>query len=75
MDLMTWTLVQTGLVSMWPLLKKDGLALQYIAVTLLWNCAIGYNPFGVNSGRIVRALSLVCADATWFLCLLSSSIS
>lgn len=45
---------------MWPLLKKDGLALQYVAVTLLWNCAIGYNPFSVNSGRIIRVISLVC---------------
>ena len=48
----------TRLVSMWPLLKKDGLALQYVAVTLLWNRAIGYNPFRVNCGLFIRILSL-----------------
>ncbi|KAI0315804.1 glucosyltransferase [Amylostereum chailletii] len=31
--------------SMWPLLRRDGLAVQYIALTLLWNRLIGYNPF------------------------------
>jgi alpha-1,3-glucosyltransferase len=30
--------------SMWPLLRKDGLAAQYIALTLLWNRLIGHNP-------------------------------
>ena len=30
---------------MWPLLKKDGLGLQYIATLLLWNRLIGHNPF------------------------------
>ena len=31
--------------SMWPLLQKDGLATQYIALTLLWNRLIGHSPF------------------------------
>ncbi|EJC98153.1 glucosyltransferase [Fomitiporia mediterranea MF3/22] len=31
--------------SMWPLLKKDELGLQYIALTFLWNYLLGYNPF------------------------------
>ena len=31
--------------SMWPLLKRDGLAVQYIALVFLWNRLIGYNPF------------------------------
>ncbi|KIK52038.1 glycosyltransferase family 57 protein [Collybiopsis luxurians FD-317 M1] len=31
--------------SMWPLLKKDGLCLQYFASILLWNRVIGHNPF------------------------------
>ncbi len=30
---------------MWPLLQKDGLATQYIALTLLWNRLIGHSPF------------------------------
>lgn len=30
--------------SMWPLLKKDGLSVQYIALVLLWNYGIGHNP-------------------------------
>ncbi|KAF8195559.1 glycosyltransferase family 57 protein [Pholiota molesta] len=30
--------------SMWPLLKRDGLGIQYIATLLLWNRLIGYNP-------------------------------
>ena len=31
--------------SMWPLLRKDGLATQYIALTLLWNRLVGHEPF------------------------------
>jgi len=31
--------------SMWPLLRKDGLATQYIALTLLWNQLVGHNPY------------------------------
>ncbi|KAI0250725.1 ALG6, ALG8 glycosyltransferase family-domain-containing protein [Lactifluus subvellereus] len=34
-----------GVFSMWPLLRKDGLATQYIALTLLWNGLIGHGPF------------------------------
>jgi alpha-1,3-glucosyltransferase len=30
--------------SMWPLLKKDGLVLQYFALILLWNRLLGHNP-------------------------------
>lgn len=30
---------------MWPLLQKDGLATQYIALTLLWNRLIGHGPY------------------------------
>ncbi len=30
---------------MWPLLRKDGLGTQYIALTLLWNRMIGHSPF------------------------------
>ena len=31
--------------SMWPLLKRDGLEVNYVALTLLWNAALGYTPF------------------------------
>ncbi|KAK4049334.1 Glucosyltransferase-like protein [Microbotryomycetes sp. JL221] len=47
-----------GMFSMWPLLKRDGLALQYVAILLLWNFAIGYNPFKLRSS-FVKILSLI----------------
>ncbi|KAK7469253.1 Glucosyltransferase-like protein [Stygiomarasmius scandens] len=31
--------------SMWPLLKRDGLGLQYFVLLVAWNRLIGYNPF------------------------------
>ena len=31
--------------SLWPLLKTDGLGLQYLAMLLLWNRLIGHNAF------------------------------
>jgi alpha-1,3-glucosyltransferase len=38
--------------SMWPLLKRDGLALQYVLLTCSWNWAIGYRPFaGLTTQR------------------------
>jgi alpha-1,3-glucosyltransferase len=43
---------------MWPLLARDGQALQYVAVTFLWNFAIGYSPFAVEGG-LVRWLGYV----------------
>lgn len=30
--------------SMWPLLKRDGLGVQYFVLLLLWNRMIGYSP-------------------------------
>lgn len=44
---------------MWPLLKKDGLGLQYVALLVLWNRLIGYNPLRLPSGTFVQLLSLV----------------
>lgn len=44
--------------SMWPLLVRDGQALQYFTLTLLWNFVIGYNPLKVEGG-FVRVLGLV----------------
>ena len=32
-------------LSMWQLVKRDGLGVQYIALTVLWNGALGYTPF------------------------------
>jgi hypothetical protein len=44
--LLCWrALLTLKLFSMWPLLKRDGLGVQYIALLLLWNRLIGYNPF------------------------------
>jgi len=38
-----------GVFSMWPLLRKDGLATQYVALTILWNQLIGHGPCVVPS--------------------------
>lgn len=45
--------------SMWPLLKRDGVGLQYFALLLLWNRMIGYSPLHAPSillryGALVR---------------------
>lgn len=44
---------------MWPLLKRDGLAVQYVAMTLLWNKLIGYNPFRLQHKSLVEYISAV----------------
>lgn len=44
---------------MWPLLKRDGLAVQYIATLVLWNRLIGYNPLRLQENSMVRLLSIV----------------
>jgi alpha-1,3-glucosyltransferase len=48
--------------SMWPLLKKDGQGIQYVATLLLWNRLLGYNPFRfkMSDHSFVTFLSLVC---------------
>ncbi|KAG8214902.1 ALG6, ALG8 glycosyltransferase family-domain-containing protein [Butyriboletus roseoflavus] len=48
-----------GVFSMWPLLKKDGLGVQYLAMLLLWCRLIGYNPFRVQFNSFVNLLSTV----------------
>ena len=45
--------------SMWPLLKKDGLGVQYIAMLMLWCRLIGYNPLSVQLDSFVHMLSTV----------------
>ncbi|GAA6017781.1 hypothetical protein JCM10207_000499 [Rhodosporidiobolus poonsookiae] len=44
--------------SMWPLLKRDGVATQYFALSFLWNFLIGYNPFSLRAS-FVKYLSLI----------------
>ncbi|BGO95675.1 hypothetical protein NBRC10512_007373 [Rhodotorula toruloides] len=44
--------------SMWPLLKRDGLAVQYLALTGVWNWAVGYNPLAMRAS-FVKYLSLL----------------
>ncbi|KAI0050368.1 glycosyltransferase family 57 protein [Auriscalpium vulgare] len=34
-----------GVFSMWPLLRRDGQAVQYIGLLLFWNRLTGHNPF------------------------------
>lgn len=49
-----WAVLTNNLAvfSMWPLLQRDGLALQYATLVLLWNWSIGYRPFdGLWSSR------------------------
>ncbi|KAG8959267.1 Glucosyltransferase-like protein [Tulasnella sp. 419] len=46
-----------AMFSMWPLLQREKLALQYTVVTLLWNYLIGYNPIQIPSS-FVKFLSL-----------------
>lgn len=51
-------ILATGFCSLWPLLKKDGLGLQYAVLAFLWNYVIGYNPVTLPSGTI-KYLSVV----------------
>lgn len=44
---------------MWPLLKKDGLGVQYIATFLLWNRIIGHNPAKPRFRSFIEILSTV----------------
>ena len=48
-----------AMFSMWPLLKRDGLGVQYIALLLLWNRLIGYNPAKLPKWSFVQVLSVV----------------
>jgi alpha-1,3-glucosyltransferase len=49
-----WAVLTNNLAvfSMWPLLQRDGLSLQYVLLGLLWNWSIGYQPFsGLKNHR------------------------
>ncbi|KAG6379392.1 glycosyltransferase family 57 protein [Boletus reticuloceps] len=48
-----------GVFSMWPLLKKDGLGIQYVAMLLFWCRLIGYSPFRVQFNSFVHLFSTV----------------
>ena len=48
---------------MWPLLRKDGLGVQYIALTVLWNAALGYTPFK-RPKTLMQSISLVSDSVT-----------
>ena len=45
--------------SMWPLLKREGLGVQYIAILLLWNRLIGYNPGRLRPRSFIQFVSIV----------------
>ncbi|KDR82818.1 hypothetical protein GALMADRAFT_851446 [Galerina marginata CBS 339.88] len=44
--------------SMWPLLKRDGLGVQYLATLMLWNRLIGYNPVRLPPRTFIQLLSM-----------------
>lgn len=59
--------------SMYPLLKKDGLGLQYMTMAFMWNWAVGFRlprlkPFtfidGFSSVRISSAYIFSCPVLT-----------
>jgi alpha-1,3-glucosyltransferase len=47
----------SAVFSMWPLLKRDGLGIQYFVLLLLWNRLIGYNPFKLPKLNLVQLAS------------------
>lgn len=52
---------------MWPLLKRDGLSIHYIALTILWNYVIGYNPLRISSSRkLLKYSTLVSTEYPTF---------
>ncbi|OCH91210.1 glucosyltransferase [Obba rivulosa] len=59
--------------SMWPLLQRDGLGLQYIALIVLWNRLLGYNPFR-KPQTVLQYLSLAVYCACVVLHLLELTI-
>ncbi|KAJ6477423.1 glycosyltransferase family 57 protein [Mycena vitilis] len=61
--------------SMWPLLKRDGLGVQYIALTLLWNRLLGYNPLRLPSRSFIQLLSLAVYAAGFSLHLLECFVA
>ncbi|KAJ3482825.1 hypothetical protein NLJ89_g12116 [Agrocybe chaxingu] len=58
-----------GVFSMWPLLKRDGLGVQYVALLALWNRVVGYHPMRLPKS-FVQLLSTVVYIAAFSLHLL-----
>ncbi|KAF9220297.1 hypothetical protein BS17DRAFT_787870 [Gyrodon lividus] len=56
-----------GVFSMWPLLKRDGLGVQYLSMLLLWCRLIGYNPFRLRLHSFVGLLSTAIHISMGFL--------
>lgn len=46
--------------SMWPLLKRDGLGVQYVALVLLWNYVIGHNPLRQSALKYLTSVRCSC---------------
>ncbi|KAJ7644149.1 glycosyltransferase family 57 protein [Roridomyces roridus] len=44
--------------SMWPLLRRDGLGVQYLALMVIWNRFLGYNPLRLPSKSFIQLLSI-----------------
>ena len=46
-EVWTWGVLgaNVGAFSMWPLLKRDGLGMEYMATLVIWNRLVGFNPF------------------------------
>ncbi|KAH7919268.1 hypothetical protein BV22DRAFT_1023274 [Leucogyrophana mollusca] len=64
-----------GVFSMWPLLKKDGLGVQYFAMLLLWNRVVGHDPFRLRPNSFVGLLSIAVYAAASLLQALELVIS
>ncbi|KAG5635041.1 hypothetical protein H0H81_012625 [Sphagnurus paluster] len=61
--------------SMWPLLKRDGLGAQYIAMLVIWNRLVGHNPFRVPSKSFIQVLSTAVYSAAALLHVLELVVS
>ncbi|KII90585.1 glycosyltransferase family 57 protein [Plicaturopsis crispa FD-325 SS-3] len=75
-DAFAWSVLinNVAVFSMWPLLRRDGQGLQYIALLLLWNRLIGYNPFKLPSRSFIQLLSLTVYAAAFALHLLELTL-
>ncbi|EJU03327.1 ALG6 ALG8 glycosyltransferase [Dacryopinax primogenitus] len=59
-----------GVLTMWPLLSRDGQGMNYFLLLLLWNYVIGYNPLRISSGWFLRLLSIFPQSSYLLLALL-----
>ncbi|KAG6897078.1 hypothetical protein C0992_004319 [Termitomyces sp. T32_za158] len=61
--------------SMWPLLKRDGLGIQYLATLVFWNRLVGYNPFQAPKKSFTHILSAAVYTAAIILHLLEMAVT